>query len=167
MRSSHRPRPKRAHDVVACSWPRCLSWPQPAAPGTPLGPLMPIGQQHTQHVAEARSTLARGALMASSRRCTIVHATRGLPRRQGRCGNAKLQPAWPEFFFSARARRKLYIDLCMERTTARRTARRYARSRRRRTSSSRPWRIPSRRRLVFLYSLRRSPASPTGTSTLV
>ena len=54
---------------------------QPAAPGTP-GPLMPIGQQHTQHVAEARSALARGAMMASRRRCAIVHATPGLPRRQ-------------------------------------------------------------------------------------
>ena len=79
MKSSHRPRPKQAHDAVARSWPRCLSWPQPAAPGTPLGPLMPIGQQHTQHVAEARSALARGAMMASRHRCAIVHAMRGLP----------------------------------------------------------------------------------------
>ena len=79
MKSSHRPRPKQAHDAVARSWPRCLSWPQPAAPGTPLGPLMPIEQQHTQHVAEARSALARGAMMASRHRCAIVHAMRGLP----------------------------------------------------------------------------------------
>ena len=43
---------------------------------------MPIGQQLTQHVAEARSALARGAMMASRRRCAIVHATPGLPRRQ-------------------------------------------------------------------------------------
>ena len=68
---------------------------------------MPIGQQqHTQHIAEARSALARGAMMASTRRCTIVHATQGLPRRQGclqgRCGSAKLQP---EFFFSRRGAR--------------------------------------------------------------
>ena len=40
---------------------------------------MPIGQQHTQHVAEARSALARGAMMASRHRCAIVHAMRGLP----------------------------------------------------------------------------------------
>ena len=80
MRSSHRPRPKQANDVVARSWPRGLSSLKPAAPGTPLGPLMPIGQQLTQHVAEARSALARGAMMASTRSCAIVHATR-LPRR--------------------------------------------------------------------------------------
>ena len=104
MRSSHRPRPKRAHDVVARLWPRCLSWPQPAAPGTPLGPLMPIGQQHTQHVAEARSALTRGAMMASRRRCVIVHAPRGLPagRRVVQRFCAALG-CCPVLFFSARA----------------------------------------------------------------
>ena len=109
MRSSHRPRPKQAHDLVARSWSRCLSWPKPAAPGTPLGLLEPIGQQqHTQHIAEARSALARGAMMASRRRCTIVHATRRLPRRQAAL--LQRQAAWPELFFSARARGKLLID---------------------------------------------------------
>jgi len=48
---------------------------------------MPIGQQHTQQVAEARSALTRGAMMASRRRCAIVHATR-LPRRQALLCNA-------------------------------------------------------------------------------
>ena len=70
---------------------------------------MPIGQQLTQHVAEARSALARGAMMASRRRCAIVHATRGLPDR--RCGNAKLH--WPEFFFSARARTRARLYAVM------------------------------------------------------
>ena len=70
--------------------------------------LQPIGQQHMQHIAEARSALARGAVMASRRRCTIVHATRGLPRRQAAL--LQRQAAWPELFFSARARGKLLID---------------------------------------------------------
>ena len=48
---------------------------------------MPIEQQHTQHVAEARSALVRGAMMASRRRCAIVHATR-LPCRQALLCNA-------------------------------------------------------------------------------
>ena len=110
MRSSHRPRPKQANDVVARSWPRGLSSLKPAAPGTPLGPLMPIGQQqHTQHVAEARSALARGAMMASTRRCAIVLAMRGQPCRQAALRNAKL-PAWPELFFSARAHARQTID---------------------------------------------------------
>ena len=69
---------------------------------------MPIGQQHTQHVAEARSALARGALMASTRSCAIVYATRRLPRRQAAL--RQRQAAWPELFFSARARGKLLID---------------------------------------------------------
>ena len=104
MRSSHRPRPKRAHDVVACSWPRCLSWPQPAAPGTPLGPLMPIGQQqHTQHIAEARSTLASGAMMASRRRCVIVHAPRGLPAGRRVVQRFALRGCCPVLFVSAHA----------------------------------------------------------------
>ena len=108
MRSSHRPRPKQANDVVARSWPRGLSSLKPAAPGTPLGPLMPIGQQqHTQHVAEARSALTRGAMMASRRRCAIVHATRGLPRRQAALCSAA---ARPEMFFSARAHARQTID---------------------------------------------------------
>ena len=115
MRSSHRPRPKQANDVVARSWPRCLSWPQPAAPGTPLGPLMPIGQQqHTQHVAEARSALARGAMMASRRRCAIVHATPGLPRRQAALCSAL---PWPELFFSARDLRPYARQLSIDRAS--------------------------------------------------
>ena len=50
---------------------------------------MPIGEQHTQRVAEARSALTRDAMMAATRRCTIVHATRGCPAGRRRCGNAK------------------------------------------------------------------------------
>ena len=73
----HRPRPIRAHDVVARSWPRCLSRP-PAAPRTPLGLLEPTRQQHIQHVAEARSALTCGAAaMASRRCCAIEQAMRG------------------------------------------------------------------------------------------
>ena len=49
--------------------------------------LQPIGQWHIQHIAEARSALTRGAVMASRRRCAIVHATR-LPRRQALLCNA-------------------------------------------------------------------------------
>ena len=49
--------------------------------------LQPIGQWHIQHIAEARSALARGAMMASRRPCAIVHATR-LPRRQALLCNA-------------------------------------------------------------------------------
>ena len=93
---------------MARSWPRGLSWLKPAAPRTPLGLLKPIGQQQIQHVAEARSALARGALMASTRSCAIVHATRRLPRRLAAL--RQRQAAWPELFFSARARGKLLID---------------------------------------------------------
>ena len=46
----------------------------------------------------------RGAMMASRRRCAIVHATR-LPRRQALPCNALLRLACPVLFFSARARR--------------------------------------------------------------
>ena len=110
MRSSHRPRPKQAHDLVARSWSRCLSWPKPAAPGTPLGLLEPIGQQHIQHTAEARSALARGAMMGSRRRCAIVHATRRLPHRQAALRQRQTQIGLNCFLVRARARRKLSID---------------------------------------------------------
>ena len=85
---------------------------QPAAPGTPLGPLMPIGQQLTQHIAEARSALIRGAMMASRRRCAIVHATPGLPSRQAAL--ASTLAAWPELFFSARAHTRTSFSAMME-----------------------------------------------------
>ena len=111
MRSSHRPRPKQAHDLVARSWSRCLSWPKPAAPGTPLGLLEPIGQQHMQHIAEARSALARGAVMASTRNCAIAHPRVGCPAGKRRCGNAKLQPGL--IFFLVRARAANYLYECM------------------------------------------------------
>ena len=110
MRSSHRPRPKRAHDIVALSWPHCVSWLQPAAPGTPLRLLEPIGQQLTQHIAEARSALTRGAVMASRRRCAIVHATRRLPHRQAALRQRQTQIGLNCFLVRARARRKLSID---------------------------------------------------------
>ena len=113
MRNSHRPRPKQANDVVARSWPRGLSSLKPAAPGTPLGPLMPIGQQqHTQHIAEARSALARGAMMASRRRCAIVHATRGLPRLAGALAALSLTQlvGLNCFLVRARTRGKILVD---------------------------------------------------------
>ena len=59
---------------------------------------MPIGQQLTQHVAEARSALTRGAMMASRRRCAIVHATR-LPCRQALLCNALQLLGLPCFVF--------------------------------------------------------------------
>ena len=70
----HRPRPIRAHDVVARPWSRLSSRP-PALPGTPLWLLKPRRQQHIQHVAEARSALTCGAAaMASRRGCAIEQA---------------------------------------------------------------------------------------------
>ena len=112
MRSSHRPRPKQANDVVARSWPRCLSWLKPAAPRTPLGLLKPIGQQQIQHVAEARSALARGAVMASRRRCAIVHATPGAAPQAGGVVaiNAARQLGLNCFLVRARTRGKILVD---------------------------------------------------------
>ena len=66
---------------------------------------MPIGQQqHTQHVAEARSALTRGAMMAWRRRCAIVHATRGLPAGRRVVQRFALRLAAALFCFLVRAR---------------------------------------------------------------
>jgi hypothetical protein len=72
--------------------------------------LQPIGQWHIQHIAEARSALTRGAVMASRRRCAIVHATRRLPHRQAALRQRQTQIGLNCFLVRARARRKLSID---------------------------------------------------------
>ena len=97
---------------MARSWPRGLSSRPPAYSGTPLGLLEPIGQQHMQHIAEARSALARGAVMASRRRCAIVHATPGAAPQAGGVVaiNAARQLGLNCFLVRARTRGKILVD---------------------------------------------------------
>ena len=76
----HRPRPIRAHDVTARSWPRGLSSRPPAAPGTPLG-LLEVLIPQPEHVGAA---LPRGRPEQKAAQRIPVHGVERVSRASGR-----------------------------------------------------------------------------------